>query len=112
MKDDVDFGQFMATVAEALLGKPTSKHGHTWRYGSHGSLSVDIKAGTWFSHEDNEGGGVLDFLMKYKGVDKAGALDLLVSLRCIDKPNGHIEDETEPVKAIDPPHRSVRRYPD
>jgi hypothetical protein len=102
MKDDIDFGQHMATVAEALLGKPTSKHGHTWRYGSHGSLSVDIKAWTWFSHEDNKGGGVIDFIMKYKGVDKVGALEFLVSLRCIDKPNGHAEDETEPVKAIDP----------
>jgi len=56
MKDNVDFAQFMEVVARAILGEPTSKHGHQWRYGSHGSLSVDIKAGTYFDHEANEGG--------------------------------------------------------
>ena len=80
--------------ARALLGEPTSKRGHEWRYGNHGSLCVDIKAGTWFDHEKNIGGGVLDFIVEYKGTDKAGAFDFLAELRCIEttKPNGRADD--------------------
>jgi len=116
MKDDVDFAQHMATVARAILGEPREKNGHQWRYGNHGSLSVDVKAGTWFDHENNEGGGVLDLIMKHKGVDKAGVLDFLAELRCIErrpiaslKPSGasaiglRAKDEAEAVKAAAQP---------
>ena len=34
------------------------------RYGTHGSLSVDLQKGTWFDHELGEGGGCIDFIMQ------------------------------------------------
>lgn len=67
---DFDFGKLMPAVAERLLGTPEkhlSKPGVESRYGSGGSMSVDLKKNTWFSHEDNEGGGVLDLIAKLTG---------------------------------------------
>jgi hypothetical protein len=75
---------------------------------------VDIKAGTWFDHENNEGGGVIDFVMKYKGVDdRSGALDFLVSPRCIDpaKPNGRVKEEAEVAKAASMPYNAAVTQP-
>jgi hypothetical protein len=53
----VDFSALMEQVALRLLGEPTQKTGHQWRYGTRGSLVIDIKKGTWFDHEANVGGG-------------------------------------------------------
>lgn len=52
----------MESVALRLLGEPTQKRGNEWRYGSRGSLSINLESGTWFDHEANEGGGVLDLI--------------------------------------------------
>jgi hypothetical protein len=71
----VDFGQFIATVAEALLGKPARKTKTKWYYGNHGSLVVDIQKGTWYDFENNRGGGTLSCIETYKATDKRGALD-------------------------------------
>jgi len=98
MKDDaIDFSQFRAAVARALLGEPTHKKGHKYYYGSHGSLVVDVQKGVWHDFENNCGGGVIDLIMVKKGVDKSGALDFLAGLRCIDpaKPNSRASDEAE-----------------
>jgi hypothetical protein len=82
--DDIDFSAHMETVALALRGRPSSKHGNEWRYGTNGSLSIDIKRGTFFNHETKEGGGTLAFIRSEKpGTD---ALDFLTGLGCIKKP--------------------------
>lgn len=73
MRDDIDLSQHMAAVALAILGEPVTKHGSEWRYGTHGSLCVDIKAGTWFDHENNVGGGVVDFVMQLR-LEARGAM--------------------------------------
>ena len=39
------------------------------RYGSRGSLSIDLQKGTFFDHEANEGGGVLDLIRRETGDD-------------------------------------------
>jgi len=94
MRDSIDFSQFMAAAALATLGEPGTKYGSKWRYGTHGSLCVDIKAGTWFDHENNVGGGVVDFVMQYKAADKSGAFDFLAELRRINptKQNSRAND--------------------
>lgn len=54
-------------VAPLLLGdrnESLSKQ-NEWRYGSRGSLSLNLDKDTWFCHENNIGGGVLD-LVEYK----------------------------------------------
>ena len=55
--------QHAETIAGALLGEP-NKHlstKHQLRFGTHGSLAVEIegrKAGSWFDHESSVGGGL------------------------------------------------------
>lgn len=74
---DFDFGQHMAAVAEVVFGKAKETRGNESRYGTNNSLSIDLKKGTWFAHDDKEGGGVLDFLAKYQGVQGGEAVDWL-----------------------------------
>jgi hypothetical protein len=54
----------MGPVAREILGEPNRvlSSAHELRFGSHGSLSVDLNKGTWFDHEAGEGGGLFDFL--------------------------------------------------
>ena len=60
----IDFNALMEPVALRLLGEPTQKQGHEWRYRNRGSLVIDIKKGTWFDHEANVGGGVFDLIRR------------------------------------------------
>ena len=57
----------MPTVAEALLGEPTSRTRTELRYGRKGSLSVRLDTGQWFDHEAGEGGGVLALVERERG---------------------------------------------
>src|SRR4249920_3529459 len=68
----IDFNSLMEPVALRLLGEPAQKHGHEWRYGNRGSLSIDLAKGYWFDHEDDVGGGVFD-LIKRHGHDQPAA---------------------------------------
>ena len=68
----IDFDALMEPVALRLLGEPAQKHGKEWRYGSRGSLAIDIKKGTWFDHEANKGGGVFD-LIRRQGYEQPAA---------------------------------------
>ena len=59
-----EFAHAMGPVARAILGEPT-EHNHMkgeLRFGTRGSLSVDLGAGTFYDHEAGIGGGVLDFV--------------------------------------------------
>lgn len=76
-------------VARELLGDPTpghSKPGVELRWGSGGSLSLDLKNGLFYDHEAGKGGGVLDLVMRETGADKAGAIEWL-------KTRGYVADE-------------------
>ena len=68
----IDFNSLMEPVALRLLGEPAQKHGHEWRYGNRGSLSIDLAKGHWFDHEANTGGGVFD-LIKRQGHEQPAA---------------------------------------
>lgn len=59
-----DFAALMEPVARELLGDPNGElsKGDKLRFGTHGSMAVDLEAGRWFSHEEKTGGGVLDLL--------------------------------------------------
>ena len=68
-----EFAPIMGPLAKQLLGEPNRAFSSAdeWRYGSKGSLSIDLTAGRWFDHEANEGGGVLDLVereLKLSGV--------------------------------------------
>lgn len=75
---ETDIPALMGDVARELLGEPSDSCNGKWlRYGTRGSLKIDLVAGTWFSHEDKEGGGTLDLIMREQGCDKAGAIGWL-----------------------------------
>ena len=77
--DDFDYSGLMGQVALALFGEPTSKHhgGLVWRYGRHGSLSIDLHKNVYFDHKAGQGGGVLDLIVREKGDDHADVVECL-----------------------------------
>lgn len=79
----------MGPVAGEILGEPTQRSAKELRFGSRGSLSVDLTKGTWFDHEANEGGGVLDFVQQRLHLDRGSALTWL-------RERGHIEKQPAP----------------
>jgi AAA domain len=56
-------------VARELLGEPNRAMSSKkeLRFGSRGSLSIDLEKGTWFDHEAGEGGGTLDLITRATG---------------------------------------------
>jgi predicted P-loop ATPase len=85
--DPSELARAMGPVAREILGEPTehNRAKNELRFGSRGSLSVNLGRGTWFDHEANAGGGVLDFVQLRVNVDKVGALAWLQEHRHIGK---------------------------
>ncbi len=54
----------MEHVALAIWGTPSDRNKRELRFGSKGSIHVDLEKGTWFDFEAQEGGGVIDALKK------------------------------------------------
>jgi RecA/RadA recombinase len=84
----------MESVARILLGEPNRalSSAAELRYGTRGSVSVDLRKGTWFDHETNEGGGTLDLIERQTGLREAERFEWLT--RHTDyqeqpKSNGH-----------------------
>jgi hypothetical protein len=83
MTDSSEFAAIMPEVAKIVFdelsiapNKHMSSSAET-RYGTNGAISVDHPAGTYFDHEDQIGGGVLDLLRAFKGYEKPEALEWL-----------------------------------
>src|SRR5262249_35331050 len=74
----------MSRVAERLLVQPNralSKKDEL-RFGTNGSLSVDLRKGTFFDFEANEGGGVLDLIKREKGLTGSAAIEFMREIGC------------------------------
>ena len=71
-----NLGQIIGTVARHFWGDPSTTKGTELRWGSHGSKAVDLEKGTWFDHENNEGGGVKDLILSERPElrDQSGAV--------------------------------------
>jgi hypothetical protein len=69
------FASVMGEVAMLLLGDPNRRLSskRELRFGSGGSISVDLEKGTFFDHEANEGGGVVRLIERETG-RKGGAI--------------------------------------
>jgi putative DNA primase/helicase len=61
---EANYSQYTQEIALALLGEPKQKRNNEWRWGANGSLVVDIEAGTYYDHEEKQGGGVLDLIIR------------------------------------------------
>ena len=106
----IDFDALMEPVAIRLLGEPSQKRGNDWRYGTRGSLSVDIKNGRWFDYEANKGGGVLELIRRKQYGDP---MLWLRSVGLADPSRSHTEppqvgSQTEVVSQTDP--KIVKTY--
>ncbi len=82
--DGFDFAGIMEPVARRILGEPNEalSSKDELRFGTNGSLSVMLagdKRGTWYDHENQVGGGVLDLLRQHKRLVNGAALDWLRS---------------------------------
>jgi len=76
--DQIRFAELIEPIARRLLGEPNARlsNAREFRFGTHGSMSIDLKKGTWFDHENTIGGGVID-LIRHKlgnGCDAIGWL--------------------------------------
>ena len=61
---DLSYQELIEPVARALLGEPNERLSKPdeLRFGTHGSVAVDLTKGTFYDHESNYGGGVLDLV--------------------------------------------------
>jgi hypothetical protein len=74
----VDYAKLMEPVCRILLGEPNKNSTKTnLRYGTNGSLSIDLKKGAFRDWESGTGGGVLDLINRVTGLDGAGCHDWL-----------------------------------
>ena len=102
---NADLASLMPQVARLLCGEPNAALSSKTelRYGSQGSLSISLTKGTWYDHEQDQGGGVLDLIARETGRERMG--DCLAWLR----ENGI---EPSPRNGLDPKpnKRVVARY--
>ena len=83
----VNIGSYMEQVARHYWGEPNAKLSsrHQLRWGTHGSKSVDLRKGTWFDHEEQEGGGVTHLVRSREGASLSSIADILQRKFGIDK---------------------------
>jgi len=77
--DSLNFADLMPKVAARLFDKPNKSmsSARELRFGTHGSMSIDLESGQFYDHEAKVGGGVLDLIQRERNVDLAGALSWL-----------------------------------
>ena len=73
------FTALMEPVARKLFGEPNKAMSNRseLRFGSRGSLSIDLQKGAWFWHGEGKQGGVLDLIAEKQGCDRKGAIEWL-----------------------------------
>lgn len=105
-----DFTSQMGPVARRLRGEPNKdfSNGKELRFGSHGSLCVDLEKGTFYDFEDEEGGGVLDLIRRETGLKNGDAIRWLSDELGVDVDP---RPEPEPWKIVSKPSNSKKATP-
>jgi hypothetical protein len=85
----IDFVRAMGPVAIELLGEPSQRSRDEYRFGTHGSMSVDLRKGTFYDHEVGKGGGVVDLVMSRANTDRPGAIQWLRDRRLLEPLSGN-----------------------
>jgi len=88
---------YIETVATHYWGEPRERKGNELRWGNHGSKSVDLRKGTWFDFENNEGGGVVDLVRHEEGATLTGLPELMEKKFGIQR---QVQDKLRPAKYI------------
>lgn len=92
---NVDLSAHMRAVAAQLCGEPNKQLSSQkeLRFGTQGSLSVDLEKGTFYDHQEATGGGVIDLVAKFTGRSGSDAVEWM-------RENGYyIEDNRAPAPA-------------
>src|SRR5262245_53711878 len=105
-----DFASLIEPVARELLGEPNANLSTKTelRYGTCGSLAVNIEKGVWHDHETNEGGGTLDLVTRETGLHEKDRIDWL-------KDDGYLENGHAPNGQHQHPKFTIKEtydYPD
>lgn len=96
---DIDLGRFIEPVARAIYGDPNPHLSSKTdlRFGSHGSMHVDVTKGTAYSHEEKIGGGVLWLVEREKKLSGAAAFAFLREIGCdIPRPEHAARADAKP----------------
>ena len=80
-----DWRALMRDVARKLLGDPPRRTAREWRYGSKGSLKINLESGTWKDFESGEGGGVLALVRRELQLDHFQAVEWLIQEEFLEK---------------------------
>jgi putative DNA primase/helicase len=75
----IDFKKYMNTVSRKLCGPANERmyKPEELRFGTNGSMCIDLKAGTFYDHENKVGGGVLDLIRHKTGKANGEAIEWL-----------------------------------
>jgi len=65
---ELDWEKIAPEIAIQILGEPSKKDGSYYRWGSKGSLALNLEQGTFFDFENNQGYGLIEFI-KNRGLD-------------------------------------------
>ena len=80
-----DLRALMRDVARKLLGDPPRRTAREWRYGSKGSLKINLESGTWKDFESDEGGGVRALVCRELSLDRSKAVEWLIQEGFLEK---------------------------
>lgn len=78
----VAFEALMEPVAQRLIGEPNnrlSKPPKDLRFGTHGSMSINLETGQFFDHEAKVGGGVIELVQHKLRCSRSAAVNWLRS---------------------------------
>jgi 5S rRNA maturation endonuclease (ribonuclease M5) len=89
----LDWEKIAPEIAVQILGEPSKKDGSYYRWGSKGSLALNLEQGTFFDFENNQGYGLIEFI-KNRGLD----------------PDDFLK-EYKPLEKL-PPNKPTRKYTD
>jgi Protein of unknown function (DUF3987) len=108
---DIDFAALAEPAARILLGEPnhTLSSERELRYGTNGSLSINLRDGTYYDHEAKEGGGTLKFIQSQIGcADHRGALEWLEHHGLKEANGGNHREADIPYDAARDPFKNFR----
>ncbi|MDR3473359.1 MAG: AAA family ATPase [Devosia sp.] len=112
---ETDFASFMEPVAREFWGEPNKTLSTPKKavWGSQGARVVDLEKGVWFDHTADEGGGVLDLVMRELPAEKDEALKWLEDAGFIQERRGEKvgrQDHQEP-REEDPDEPEAKKVP-
>jgi hypothetical protein len=93
----VDWQRIAPEIAKQILGEPTSTSSKELRFGSKGSICINLESGTFFDFESDTGGGMIDFI-KHFNKDVNSILEQFGYDLTLQQSNSQVIDITPIVK--------------